>query len=257
MSATRGAGTGRREAAGHRATPPRRPRAVKAPDVRREEILAASRALFAEQGIARTSISDVAERVGVTRGLVYHYVVDKDTLVEAVLEQYIDEFVEGVRAWDAAREVGNIDKAVQDCIALFRRYLGGPGALGAGLPRIEDAGLYNRFLDRAVRAVVDCLETTTVEAYARRHRIRIEHVHETFYVLVHGLIGLARSTPGIDDRVLMSIVRQTLHLAPSDGALGALDASGAQEPQGASAGAPSPVALADPPPRHPNEVGGE
>ena len=191
-------------------------RSVKQPDVRKDEIVAAARALFAERGIAKTSISDVAERAGITRGLVYHYFVDKDTLVDIVLEDYIAELVESIRQWDAEREVGNIDKALADCIALFRRHLQGRDSLGADLPRIENAGLYTRFLDRAVRAMVDCLASTTVEAYARRHRIEIHHVYETFYVLVHGLIGLARSDPDIDDAVLIAIVRQTLRLAPGD-----------------------------------------
>ncbi|WP_024287451.1 TetR/AcrR family transcriptional regulator [Cellulomonas sp. KRMCY2] len=191
-------------------------RSVKAPDVRKDEIVAAARALFAERGIAKTSISDVAERAGITRGLVYHYFVDKDTLVDVVLEEYIAEFVESIRRWDAEREVGNIDKALTDCIEVFRRHLQGRDSLGTDLPRIENAGLYNRFVDRAVRAIVDCLSTSTVEAYARRHRIEIVHVYETFYVLVHGLIGLARSRPDIDDAVLVAIVRQTLRLAPGD-----------------------------------------
>lgn len=183
-------------------------RSVKAPDERRGEILAAARALFAEQGIAKTSISDVAARVGVTRGLVYHYVADKDSLVDVVLAEYIDEVTDRIRAWDAARETGNIEQALVDCIALFRS-LAGPGA---DLPRIDDTVLYHRFLDTAVAAVVDCFRSTTVEAYARRHRIEIENVYETFSVLVYGLVGLIRAVPTIEDDRLVSIVRQTLRL---------------------------------------------
>ena len=189
-------------------------RTVKAPDERRGEILAAARALFAERGINKTSISDVAARVGVTRGLVYHYFADKDSLVDAVLTEYIDEIVDRIRAWDAARETGNIEQALRDCIALFRN-LSGPGA---DVPRIDDTRQYHRFLDRAVEAVVDCFRTTTVEAYARRHRIEIENVYETFSVLVYGLVGLVRAVPTIDDERLVSLVRQTLRLDRSDGA---------------------------------------
>lgn len=188
-------------------------RTVKAPDERRGEILAAARELFAEQGINKTSISDVAARVGVTRGLVYHYVADKDSLVDAVLTEYIDEIVDRIRAWDAARETGNIEQALIDCITLFRT-LAGPGA---EVPRIDDTRLYHRFLDHAVAAVVDCFRTTTVEAYARLHRIEIENVYETFSVLVYGLVGLIRAVPTIDDERLVSIVRQTLRLDKAAG----------------------------------------
>ena len=192
------------------ATTPRRRRS--APEVRAEEIVHAARGLFAEQGIARTSTKEVAERAGVARGLVYYYFPDKDTLVDAVLEGYVTEFVEAVHAWDAAREPGNIDKALVDCVAMFRTHLRSVDPLRDDLQRAEHTGLYNRFLDRAVRAVVECVEATTVEAYAARHQVRIEHVPETFYVLVYGLVGLARNCPEVDDAVLVTIVRQALHL---------------------------------------------
>jgi len=207
-------------------------RVVKAPDVRREEIVAAARELFAEQGVRSTTIQDVADRVGVTRGLVYHYAVDMDTLVEEVLEAWIADFVSDLRDWDARREVGNIDGAVLGCIALFRRHVpsrrprsggrpggGGlprPGPLGPGraAPRLEDASLSARFVDRAVDALIDTLEVTTIPAYAQRHTIEIRHVRETFHVLIHGLIALVRSHPETSDGVLGDLVRQTLRLAP-------------------------------------------
>lgn len=187
-------------------------RSIKTPDVRKDEIVAATRALFAEQGISKTSLKDVAERVGITRGLIYHYFGDKDGLVDVVLEVYVAEFVEAVREWDSQREVGNIDRALVDCIGLFRRVLQTDDPLRADLHRAENAGLYIRFVDRAVEAVVDCIRSTTVEAYARRHEIAIENVRETFTVLVYGLIGLTRSHPETEDSVLIGIVRQTLYL---------------------------------------------
>lgn len=195
-------------------------RVVKDPDVRRDEIVAAARELFAEQGVVGTTFNDIARRVGVTRGLVYHYFPEKQALVEHVLDEWTEEFVTELRAWDAAREVGNIDRAVVDCIALLRRHVPGRGRgarTPAGrLPRIDDAGLYLRFVDRAVDALVETIQETTVAAYAARHRIEIEHVRETFHVLIHGLIGLVRSHPDVPDSVLGDLVRQTLRLVPND-----------------------------------------
>ena len=217
-------------------------RVVKTPDIRREEIVTAARELFAERGVRATTFQDVAERVGVTRGLVYHYAADMGTLVDQVLETCIAEFVADLRAWDEAREVGNIDQAVIDCIGLFRRHVPtgrrstapgptpsgttapGPTPSGASagrraerpLPRFDDASLYVRFLDRAVDALIDTLEVTTIPAYAQRHTIEIHHVRETFHVLIHGLVALVRSHPDVSDDVLGDLVRQTLRLAPND-----------------------------------------
>ncbi len=198
-------------------------RIVKSPDVRREEILAAARELFASQGVRATTVQDLAKRVGVTRGLIYHYVGDMDSLVTQVLDSYIDQFAADVRAWDARRIPGDIDAAVMECIVLFRRYVPARGERGdrAGhvetpLPRIDDAALYVRFIDRAVDALVDVLEETTIPAYAAKHPIEIGHVRETFTALIHGLIALVRSQPSLGDDVLAAIVRQTLRLAPSE-----------------------------------------
>lgn len=185
---------------------------VKHPDDRRRDILAAARTLFALQGVSKTTLASIATEAGIARGLIYHYFPDKDALVDAVLEGYIADFVDSLRAWDAAREPGNIDKALTDCISLFRRYLHPDGTQTPRLPRIEDARLQIRFVDRAVSALVETLSVTTIPAYAAAHRIDIDHVPQTFYVLIHGLIALARSEPDIPDRVLADIVRQTLRL---------------------------------------------
>ena len=195
-------------------------RTVKTPTVRREEILAAARDLFASQGVRATTVQDLAKHVGVTRGLIYHYVGDLDSLVTQVLDSYIDQFTADVRAWDAHRTPGNIDAAVMECVGLFRRYVPTRGDRGVAvetpLPRIDDAALYLNFMDRAVAALVDVLEETTIPAYAARHTIEIVHVRETFTALIHGIIALVRSQPTIGDDALASIVRQTLHLASNN-----------------------------------------
>ena len=190
-------------------------RQSKAPDERRDEIVAATRQLFAERGVAKVSVTEIAQRVGVTRGLIYHYFPDRDALIDLIFDDHILEFIEAVDKWDAARGAGNIDQALLDCVALFRHQLRGADMFREDLRNPENAGLYNRFVDLAVRAVVARLRVTTVQAYARSHQIEIEHVGEVFYVLVYGLIGLVRSTPDVDDQVLVAIVRQTLHLPAS------------------------------------------
>jgi AcrR family transcriptional regulator len=195
-------------------------RIVKAPDARREEILVAARELFATRGVRATTVLDLATHVGVTRGLIYHYVGDLEALVTQVLNSYIDQFTADVRAWDAHRTPGDIDTAIMECVALFRRYVPARGdhraPVETPLPRIDDAALYLSFIDRAVDALVDVLEETTIPAYAARHPIEITHVRETFIALIHGLIALVRSQPNVSDCVLGALVRQTLRLAPSD-----------------------------------------
>ena len=135
-------------------TAPRR--TVKAPAVRHEEIVRAARELFAEQGVRATTFQHVADRVGVTRGLVYHYVGDMATLVDLVLDSYVEDFVTELRRWDAARRPGDVDGAVVDYVALLRRHL--PVGRAGAVPVLADAAPFS-YPGPTVSSVVGCAMT--------------------------------------------------------------------------------------------------
>lgn len=193
-------------------TPRRRPRTVLDPDERRREIVSAAHRVYLRKGVAATTVTDISKEAGVTRGLVYHYFATTDEIADVVLDRYVDSFVDQVREWDSQRRLGHVDQAVHDIVALFRRALADPELLRLDLLSVGNAALYQRFVDRAVGAVVDVLQVTTVQDYARRHDIEIRHVRETFVVLLHGVLGLLRTQPDIDEQVLVDIFRQTLRL---------------------------------------------
>src|SRR5262247_2003305 len=65
-----------------------------ASDDKRERLLAAAAAVFAERDFHRVQVSDVAERAGVGKGTVYLYFPTKDDLHRAALEASLD----GLRA---------------------------------------------------------------------------------------------------------------------------------------------------------------
>jgi len=72
------------------------PNAVLAPDVSsatRQRILDAAEWCFRRLGLARVSMADVAGQAGLSRGSVYRYFADRQSLVDAVLERAADRFV--------------------------------------------------------------------------------------------------------------------------------------------------------------------
>ncbi len=77
-----GAGRTRREGAVTRTKPA---------EQRRAELLAAGRALFLAKGIAATSLDDITQRAGVSKGLFYLYFASKEDLVLALQEQFSRE----------------------------------------------------------------------------------------------------------------------------------------------------------------------
>ena len=72
------------------------------PLVTKEKILASASSLFAEQGYAATSISQIAKRAGVLSGSIYWAFESKEQIFAAVLERASDE-------WEKKFDFDNID----------------------------------------------------------------------------------------------------------------------------------------------------
>ncbi len=72
---------------------------AKAEDTTREQLLDAATTLFAEQGIAATTIAQIAAHVGVTSAMVHYYFKTRDQLLDAIVEERIMRFTTMV--WDS------------------------------------------------------------------------------------------------------------------------------------------------------------
>ncbi len=62
-------------------------------EARRRRILDAARACFGELGYARTTVAAIAERAGVSNGLLYQFFESKEHLLQIVLEEVIRDWV--------------------------------------------------------------------------------------------------------------------------------------------------------------------
>jgi AcrR family transcriptional regulator len=76
-------------------------RAEAAKKMRREEILAAARRVFAERGFRGTTIADIAEEAGIALGTIYLYFPSKEAVFGALSRRF-GELI--VRVFDACRE---------------------------------------------------------------------------------------------------------------------------------------------------------
>lgn len=179
---------------------------------RREQIIGCTRELYEEKGLTKTSVQDIADKVGVTRSLFYHYFTDKDDVTSAVLDSYIEDFLAMLKVWNEERTQGDIEGALDSLVPVLRRALFDRGSFRRALASRENAALYIDFINRVADSAARYIVTTTVEDYGRLHEIRIEHVYETFYVLILGVVGYLRTHPDTPDAVIKDIISQTLHL---------------------------------------------
>jgi AcrR family transcriptional regulator len=60
---------------------------------KREIIKQAALKLFAEKGYATTSISDIAQTAGISKGLMYNYFKSKEEVLKIIWDELMDEFI--------------------------------------------------------------------------------------------------------------------------------------------------------------------
>jgi AcrR family transcriptional regulator len=72
----------------------------------RERILESALELFAEHGFAATSVRRIAERAGISQGLLYNYFDGKDALLRAIFERTMSDVAESLSAARMAAGAG-------------------------------------------------------------------------------------------------------------------------------------------------------
>lgn len=179
---------------------------------RRNDIVEAARQLYEERGLSRTSVKDIAERAGITRSLFYHYFPDKQAVTSAVLDDFVEHYIEALSIWNDERMTGEIEQALDGVVRVLRVSVFEGSSFRRALDTRENAALYiefiNRVADRTARYIVD----TTVRDYSELHSVSIVHLYETFYILILGICGCIRTHQDVSDEVLKDIIAQSLHM---------------------------------------------
>lgn len=91
-----------------------------APEARRQAILAAALAVFAERGFEAARLDDVAARAGVAKGTLYLYFRDKEALFEALVRNAVSPIMEEVGKVAALPDI-SATKALETFFALFQK----------------------------------------------------------------------------------------------------------------------------------------
>jgi AcrR family transcriptional regulator len=181
-------------------------------DAQYDKILRTAREIITSKGLDHLTISDIAKHSGITRSLFYHYFDSKETVADAVLDNVIEEYLAKLKAWNKKREIGNIGKALDDVVDLMFKTVSESSLFHARLMTSGNATLYFRLLDKAADRIAEYIGSTTVADFVKRHDLEITNVHETFYMMIVGLITYIRSHPGVSPAVIKQVSAQTLHI---------------------------------------------
>lgn len=127
-------------------------------EAQRAAIRDAAAQLFADKGYASASIADIARACGVSKGLLYHYYVDKEHLLYDIAESYVgrlQQIVDEVRA-----EALPPPAAMRQLIARFMNEYARSGARHRVL--VQDV----KYLTRPHRTRVMARERRVVDGFA-------------------------------------------------------------------------------------------
>jgi AcrR family transcriptional regulator len=157
----------------------------------RAELIEASFALLAEQGLSAFSVAQVARAVGVSTASPYRHFADRDHLLAAVAAQAALELAERVRTDTAAAG----DDPVERFASLAGTYVRYVAQRGAGfdvifstpLTRLEDPEL-----SQAGRALLDDLVALAAAATDDPGRAAALLLLERLTVSAHGYVALLR-----------------------------------------------------------------
>jgi AcrR family transcriptional regulator len=95
----------------------------------REKILQAARSCFARQGFAGTSVKDIQEACGFSRGNLYHYFKTKEEIVQIITEQNLGRFYERIETILKASDERDLSllEIIQELASFAEEITKGPG----------------------------------------------------------------------------------------------------------------------------------
>lgn len=117
-------------------------------------IVATARKLFELRGVRATSIAAIAKEANVTRELIYYHFANRNGLIEAVIDDYVEDLVESVIVWNEARVFG--DTAPGSLKKCLRTFPGTRSTTGRGAAPVigvlEELGVLGRLRRARPRA---------------------------------------------------------------------------------------------------------
>lgn len=143
-----------------------RPRVIKAPAVRRAQLIDCARGLFLAKGYEKTTINDVIAATALSKGAFYHHFRSKEDLLEAIAERYAGQSLAYANAVAADRSLNALEQ-LNVLMAMTRDWkaenLPQLRAMFTTLLRPENATLYHRIVGAVFAAMAPTLTAIIAE----------------------------------------------------------------------------------------------
>ena len=178
------------------------------PDQRRAQIIEAARAIIERDGTTKLTAAAVAQSVGVSRPLLYHYFADMDELAGEIIAQYVDEFEARFEQWYARHRSDSVEEGLPSCAEFLHRELNTTCPWGIEGPSLgPDGRTRTTYLARCSQIVSDGLANKD-GALSAEIRARVPMPEKTMRVLMLGLAQYQQTQPGTEAGELRQIVSE-------------------------------------------------
>ena len=183
-------------------------------DERKGELISAAKELFQTRGLTNTSIANIADKVGVTRSLFYHYFANKQAIVDAVIDENVDEFMRRLEQFELGRKARYEDKQarVHGALYVVRSSLVGEDSFGRHILTEKNALLRQQFCVRASKRFANKCAQMDQSSGLLEKRYGIRYPQATMYVLCIGVMSLLFQDPDVPDEVLVEAIASVMHL---------------------------------------------
>ncbi len=180
-------------------------RITKDPETRRQEIIDEARTLFESKGISKTSMAEIADKIGVAKGLVYYYFSSKEELVDEVVEQFIQGLDESLKDIVLQDDLDFYGKLTAILVLYFNAFQNDQDLMKF---TPADPGVFNLIRER-LSAIALFHVKALLQAGMSQNLIRIDYPEYVLKILITGLGDLY--IEGIrDPKVHASLIEQML-----------------------------------------------
>ncbi|GLY37003.1 TetR family transcriptional regulator [Amycolatopsis sp. NBRC 101858] len=137
------------------------------PSDTKQRILDVARDLFTTQGVQRTSLQDIADRLGITKPALYYHFPSRDDLVRSIVAPMLDDGENFLLAQEA-RGDAPVRELIEGFFDFNYRHRADVIMLLAEMPTLADLGLIDKALGWRTRlTMLICGPSPTLEEQAR------------------------------------------------------------------------------------------
>lgn len=176
--------------------------------LRKQEIIDGALRLFVEQGYEQTSVSQIAKKIGVAKGLVYYYFESKDEILENVVRYLCDRHVERLEVNMAEGDYDFLDKMLMfmDAYYEIHPYTESPATLSWSHNSVFGELFHEIYLAR-----IDDILSQIVEEGQSQGYFDLKHPRRMIIMTLEGIFGLTRYGEVSQSEVVV-MIEQSLNL---------------------------------------------